>query len=266
MSIAFARRVRFARALRSRPFALLWAGQTISALGDGAFYTALAWEVLLLTGSGAAMGLVVAAQSIPRVLFLLLGGIAADRLPRRLVLLWSDGGRALFVLGIAGLGWLNLLHLWHLVALALLFGVADGFFLPTYQAIPPQLVETELLPSANALTGLSQQFGMLLGPLLGAGFVALAGPASAFAFDGLTFVISACCLLAMGLSGVSGKLASRALAAETDLAAPATPTSSRGVRGMAADVRDGLGYVRGSTWLWLTILIASVGNIGFAGR
>ncbi len=187
------------RALRSRPFALLWLGQTISSLGDGAFITALAWEVLLLTGSATAMGLVVTAELIPRLLFLLLGGVAADRLPRRIVMLCSDGGRAFAILLIAVLGWLHVLQLWHLIVLSLLFGVAEGFFAPAYSAIPPQLVEKEELASANALTGLSRQMSLLLGPLVGAGLVVLTGPVTAFAFDGLSFVVSAVCLLALRL-------------------------------------------------------------------
>src|SRR5262245_63996066 len=94
-------RARFARALVSRPFALLWVGQTVSLLGDGAYFTALAWTVLLLTHSGTAMGIVAIASMVPRVLFLLIGGVTADRLPRRLVLLWSDMGRAVVVLAVA---------------------------------------------------------------------------------------------------------------------------------------------------------------------
>ncbi len=80
-------RIRFVHALRSRPFALLWSGQTISSLGDGAFTTALAWQVLVLTGSAAAMGIVVTAEIVPRLLFLLIGGVIADRLPRQRVML-----------------------------------------------------------------------------------------------------------------------------------------------------------------------------------
>src|SRR5262249_61971550 len=100
-------RVRFARALGSRPFALLWIGQTVSLLGNGAYFTALAWTVLLLTHSATAMGIIAIASMVPRVLFLLIGGVAADRLPRRLVLLWSGGGRAGVVLGGAALGWVG---------------------------------------------------------------------------------------------------------------------------------------------------------------
>lgn len=245
--------VRFARALGSRPFALLWAGQTISALGDGAFFIAVAWQVLLLTGSATAMGGVLIAQSVPRVIFLLVGGVVADRLPRRLVLLWSDSGRALAVLLIAALGWLQLLQLWHLVALALVFGVADAFFTPAYQSIPPQLVPVEDLPSANALTGLSRQLSTLVGPALGASFVALTGPTVAFAFDGGTFVASALCLLAMRVPPLPP--------AEADAAAEG---GRRGLGGMLADVREGFGYVLRSTWLWVTIAIASLGNIAWS--
>ncbi len=179
----------------SQPFALLWIGQTISTLGDGVSGIALAWLVLLLTGSATAMGLVIAVQILPTVLLLLMGGVTADRFSRRLVMLWSDGGRALVTFLIVGLGWFHLLHLWHLLVLALIFGVVDSFFSPAYSAIMPQLVSTEDLPSANALTALSRQMGRLLCPLMGAACVAITGPVIAFAFDGLTFIISALCLL-----------------------------------------------------------------------
>ena len=129
---------KFARALRSRPFALLWIGQSISVLGDGPFFVALVWQVLISTNSATATGIVEGAQTVPALLFLLLGGVAADRLPRRLVLFCSDSGRAVVVFLLAVLGWLHLLQLWHFVVLALIFGVVDGFFWPTYQAIPPQ--------------------------------------------------------------------------------------------------------------------------------
>jgi MFS family permease len=159
-------RLRFARALRSRPFALLWLGQTISTLGDGACLTALAWQVLILTGSGAAMGVVLIATAIPRVLFMLLGGVIADRLPRRLVMLWADAGRAAAVGAIALLSYTNSLQFWHLIALGLLFGLSQAFFLPAYQSIAPQLVEVEALPSANALNSLTREIGRLVGPAL----------------------------------------------------------------------------------------------------
>jgi len=244
-------RLRFARALRSRPFALLWLGQTISTLGDGAYLTALAWQVLVLTGSGAAMGIVLIATSVPRVLFLLLGGVIADRLPRRLVMLWADAGRAIAVGAIAVLSYTNTLQFWQLIALGLLFGFSQAFFLPAYQSIAPQLVEVEALPSANALNGLTREIGMLAGPALGALLVARFSTASAFAFDALTFLVSALCLLAIRVP-LKPLLAQEGLEAE--------PAKRRGARGVFADIREGIGYVAASSWLWVTIAIAAFGN------
>ncbi len=199
MSIAFTHRPHFAQALHSRPFALLWAGQTVSALGDGAFVTALSWQALQLTGSAMAMGIVVLAQTLPMIFLLLLGGVVADRFPRQQVMLWSDASRTVAVLVIAALGMAHLLQLWHLVLLALFFGTVRGFFSPAYQSIIPQLVEKRDQPSANSLTELSYQLYCSIGPMFGATCVALAGPASAFAFDGLTFIVSALCLATLRL-------------------------------------------------------------------
>ncbi len=244
-------RLRFARALRSRPFALLWLGQTISTLGDGAYLTALAWQVLLLTGSGAAMGIVLIATAVPRVLFMLLGGVIADRLPRRLVMLWADAGRALAVGAIAILSYTNTLQFWQLIALGLLFGLSQAFFLPAYQSIAPQLVEVEALSSANALNGLTREIGILVGPALGAVLVANFSTASAFAFDALTFLVSALCLLAVRVP-IKPLLAQEGLDTE--------PAQRRGARGVFADIREGIGYIATSSWLWVTIAIASLGN------
>jgi DHA3 family tetracycline resistance protein-like MFS transporter len=244
-------RLRFARALRSRPYALLWLGQTISTLGDGVYLTALAWQVLILTGSGAAMGIVLIATSLPRLLFLLLGGVIADRLPRRLVMLWADGARALAVGAIAVLSYTNTLQFWQLISLGLLFGLSQAFFLPAYQSIAPQIVEVEALPSANALNGLTREIGILVGPALGAVLIANFSTASAFAFDALTFLVSALCLLAVRVP-LKPSLAQEGLETE--------PAQRRGVQGVFADIREGISYIGTSSWLWVTIAIASLGN------
>jgi MFS family permease len=249
MSTRVGGRVRFVRALRSRPFALLWTGQTVSMLGDGAFSVALAWQVVLLTGSAAAMSAVLVAEAMPRLLFMLVGGVLADRLPRRLLLLVSDAGRALAVGTIAVVGTLGRLQLWHLVALALVFGLADAFFSPAYQSIPPQLVEVEALASANALTAAGRQISQLAGPAIGAACIAVAGPAAAFAFDGATFVFSAFCLVCVHVLRV----------VRVPIDAGRRPSM---VRSMVRDVREGLSYVLRSPWLWVTITIGSLLNIG----
>jgi MFS family permease len=268
-------RLRAVSALRSRPFALLWSGQTISALGDGAYTPALAWQVLLLTHSSVAMAVIVTATVVPRLIFLLIGGLVADRLPRRLVLFVSDAGRAFVVGGIAVLGWTNSLLLWHLVALGVAFGVVGAFFLPAYRAMPPQLVAKDTLPSANALTEMSGQLGQLLGPLLGAALVALAGPAAAFGFDGLSFAISALSLLAIRRPGHSRPLpqlvraragaqcGSRGAAGAKE--SDTTPGRPGGIRQAGSELREAAGFIRRSTWLLTTIVVPAFGNAAFGG-
>jgi DHA3 family tetracycline resistance protein-like MFS transporter len=144
-----------------------------------------------------------------------------------------------------------MLQFWQLIALGLLFGLSQAFFRPAYQSIAPQLVEVEALPSANALNGLSVEIGRLIGPALGALLVANFSTSSAFAFDAITFAVSALCLLAVRVP-IKPLLAQEGL--ETDTAKP------RGVRGVFADIREGIGYIAASSWLWVTIAIASLGN------
>lgn len=259
MNTTWLSRLHFARALRSRSFALLWVGQTISTIGDGAYITALAWQILLMTGSASAMGIVLVATNIPTLLLSLLGGVAADRLPRHLVLLVADAGRAVAVLLIAALGVFHLLQLWHLVVLSLLFGVARSFFHPAYRAIPPQLAAKEALPSANGLISLSEQMGDLVGPLIGAFCVIIAGPISGFIFDGVTFVISAFCLF--GIRYPHPSLVERPV----DSKEPAERHLGQAIRSVFKDIQEGCKYVMSLTWLSVSILIAAVANVGLSG-
>ena len=241
---------RLTQALFSRSFALFWLGQSISTLGDGAFTTALAVAIYQLTGSSLMMGLFLTAQIIPELIFTLLGGVAADRLPRKLVLLCADSGRALAVFGIAALAWLHLLQIWHLFVLAILFGLCRSFFNPAYRAITPNLVGKEQIASANALTALSVQLGNFLGPLLGASFIGLAGgsASAAFGFDGLTFLISVCSLLTI-----------------RTLALPIPEQKKRGTSGIIADIRDGFRTILDSTWLLWSMAAATFALVAYTG-
>src|SRR5260370_15862977 len=261
---AIVERLHFARAFHSRPFTLLWTGQTISVLGDAVFTIAITWEVLLVTDSATAMSLILIAQWAPRILFLLLGGVIADRVSRRFLMLCADAGRGCIVMLVAWLSWTHLLQFWHLVALAPLFGIVSSFFDPAYQAIMPQTVETEALTSVNALNTLSRNIGFLLGPVPGAICAALFGMASAFAFDGLTYGISALCLLALRLP---------ASTATSQVEAPAHPAeadeprkhASQGIRGAMRHARDGRRYVFSVPWLGVTVLASPLVGAGFAG-
>src|SRR5690348_1745515 len=180
-------------------------------------------------------------------------------------MLWADAGRGSIVIAVALLSWMHVLQFWHLIALAPLFGIVSSFFDPAYQAIMPQLVETEELSSVNSLTTLSRNLGFLLGPVLGAGCVAVFGLASAFAFDGLTFIASALSLLMLRLPLPSAVLPSQSTAPPHPVEGGVPPTTvPRGIWGAVEDAREGLRYVFGSTWLWVLVLVSPLVGIGFA--
>jgi MFS family permease len=240
---------------RHHSFALLWSGQFVSALGDGIYKVALAWTVLQLTGSALALGAVIAATLVPTLLLMLLGGVAADRLPRRQILLCSDAGRAVAVGVIAVLAALHVLQFWHLFVLALLFEIADSFFSPAYQAFIPQLVEVSLLQPANSLVQFGFQLSRMVGPALGAIIVAtMSGGTGAFVLDALSFAFSAGYLVALR----PPQQAALSPAQEQDI------PSSKPRGGILADVREGLCYVCGTRWLWVIILIAAFINITYS--
>jgi MFS family permease len=251
-------RIRVAKAFHSTPFTIFWTGQTVSALGDGAFYAALAWQVMLIANAATALSVVVGVEIIPRLFFILIGGVVADRLPRRLVLMWCDLARGLSVTLIAILSWTGTLQVWHLAVLSIFFGVIRGFFYPAFQSIAPELVDKEYLQSANTLISLAREASKLVGPPLGALFIAVTGPAGAFAFDGLTFFIAGFSLLALRMPAAYQRPAPAP-------AAQAKRSAGSALRRLGGDIWAGVGYVRTSTWLWVGILVASLANLGLTG-
>jgi hypothetical protein len=243
--------LRLFSALAHRPFALLWTGRTVSTLGDGIYLIALTWWVLATTGSAAANGIILICATVPMLLLLLVGGVVVDRVNRRELLVTADIVRGLVVGLVATLAWRHLLAFWQLAALSALFGVVRAFYFPAYNSILPQITPREMLPSANALARLSLETTGILGPALGGVLVVLGGTPLAFALDALSFFISAVCVLAI----------------------PAVPNPARSHASTAiketssalSDLREGLGTVLRTPWLWITIAIAGVSNITFAG-
>jgi DHA3 family tetracycline resistance protein-like MFS transporter len=239
----------FLRALRLRSFALLWSGQTISRLGDSLYRIALSWWILEKTGSAAAMGALAIFGLVPMLLFLLIGGVVVDRLPRFRIMLACDLVNTVVVGLVAVLAYTGQLQLWHVYAVSVVFGLAEAFFFPAYTASVPQVVGAEELPSANSLTSLSWQLSGVIGPTIGAIIVAAGGTSLAFGLDSASFLIGAACLLPLRHI--------RPPAVKVD---PAAPRSSP-----LADMRDGWRIVLASPWLWVTILVYAFINVTDSG-
>jgi Transmembrane secretion effector len=235
------------RPLAERDFRLLWAGQTISLLGDGVLTVALAWQTLQLSSSPTALALVMFARATPRIVLMLLGGVISDRLPRRLVMLAADLVQALAVGAIALLAAGDQLRLWHLVALAAVASAASAFFLPASTALLPELLATDLLLPANALSTSSRVLAaQFAGPALGGLLIAAAGTAAAFAVDAASFLVSVATL---------AMLRTR----------PEPRPASERTTGMLQEVGEGLTYARGQPWIWVTLVVAGFANFLVGG-
>jgi MFS family permease len=236
--------VKLLRPLRERDFALLWAGMTVSLLGDGIFLVAEAWQVYDLDNDPVALSIVGTAWTLGMVAFLLTGGVISDRADRRRVLILADVVRAAALLAMGVLSVTGVVEIWHLVVLSVFMGIGEAFFGPAFGAIVPDLVSAELLVQANALQQLVQQAAAkLLGPALGGFVVALIGAGPAFLVDAGTFVLSALCVAAL-------KARSRAV---------------ERARSARNELREGLAFVRQEPWLWSTLIAASLSLLFFLG-
>jgi MFS family permease len=183
------------RPLRLRDFRLLFAGETVSVLGDQFHFVALAWLALQLTGSGLALGTVLMTAAIPRAVFMLVGGAFSDRFSPRHLMLASNVIRGVVVGILATLVISGRAELWHLYVLAGMFGVVDAFFYPALNTIVPMLVPERQLAPANALVQGAQQIMGLIGPALAGVMIALVQTGPAFAIDAVSFGVAALALL-----------------------------------------------------------------------
>ena len=236
--------------LRNREFRLLFAATAVSLTGDGIWLVAIAFQVIELGGGPVALSLVAGAYSVGLIGFVLVGGIAADRLARRTVMLVSDLVRA-GVVGVAGtLAVTGSIELWQLGVAGFLIGSAEGFFLPSYTGLLPKLVPESQLLAANGLEGMLRPLAeFAAGPALGGILVALLSPGAAILIDGATFLISAAFLARIRVLGT----------AERD------PAEAPGLAAAFADMREGAAYIRRTSWLWATLGFAMLAVLALIG-
>jgi len=235
--------------LRRRDFALLAGGSVVSLFGDGFFYLALTWQVYAISNVPTALSFVGLAWTLPSVLFLLIGGAYSDRHDRRRLMISADVLRAAAIGGMAILSWAGVIELWHIAALIAFVGVGNAFFYPASTAIVPDLLPSDELPAANALAGMYRPLTVrLIGPAIAGLVVGVAGPAPAFAIDGLSFLVSAVAV---------GAIRTRP--------APRPAVAAASLRQTLADVGEGLRFARATPWIWATLLSAMFSLLVFMG-
>lgn len=226
--------------LRHRDFRLLWTGLAVSLVGSGLWLVALAWQVISLGGGPAELSLVTALFSVGLVGFVLVGGVAADRLPQRLVMLAADVVRAVVLLTLGSLSLTGNLAIWHLAVGGFIIGAGESFFIPSYTALLPKLLPESELLAANGLEGTLRPLAQnAAGPAIGGIVVASISPGAAIFTAGLTFLVSAVCLIAMRVKWVK-----------------TSSDEAQGVAAVISDMREGFRYVRRTRWLWATLLFA----------
>jgi MFS family permease len=183
--------------LREREFALLFTGRAVSQLGSAMAPIALAFAVLDLTGSTADLGIVLAVRQVAVVVLLLYGGVWADRLPRHLVMVWSNALSGLSQGTAAALLLSHHASIAALAALAVVNGASSAFFFPASTGIVPQTVPGNLLQQANAMLRLGLNGTRMGGAALGGIVVAAANPGWAMAVDAASYGLAATALAAM---------------------------------------------------------------------
>jgi predicted MFS family arabinose efflux permease len=216
--------------LEERQFRRYFVGQTASYIGDGLLPVAISFAVLDLTGSATDLGLVLAARMIPLVLFLLVGGVWADRLPRQVVMIASDVVRGATQGILAVLLLTGSAELWHLLLLQAIYGVGAAFWRPASTALLPSIVSKERLQQANALMAVSVNGSYTVGPAVAGVLVSTVGSGAAIATDAVTFGVSTVALLLLRVPA---------------LERPAEPTT------FLADLREGWREFVSQTWLWV---------------
>lgn len=151
----------------NRSFIFLWLSSTASFLALSTYLFAEQWYIITVLEKESLLGIVMMATMVPRVLFMTIGGVWADRFRRSRIMLISSFVRCLLVLGMILLLQLSLLELWPLILFALCFGIVDAFFSPANTSLLPSVVAKEALPRSNSFIQSSNQIALFSGPMLG---------------------------------------------------------------------------------------------------
>ncbi|MER6468312.1 MFS transporter [Streptomyces collinus] len=230
------------------PNVLRWLGAyTSSMLGDSIYYIALSWAAVQ-AGTPAEAGVVMSVSALPRAVLMLGGGVLADRIGPRRVVLGSDAVRCAAVLAVAALLFVTSPGLWPLALLAFLFGTVDAVFMPAVGALPARITGKPQLARVQGMRGLAIRFASVVGAPLGGLGVAAGGAAAAFALAGLLIAVSVPLLYSVRVR---------------DLPADDRPDGRE--TSAWRDLRAGLAYVRRHRVLAPLMITIALGDLGFVG-
>lgn len=261
------------RALRPfvhREYRVLIAALAVSIFGSGMWAVGMVYQVIRLGGGPLELSLVAAAGSVGLVAFVLAGGIAADRVPQRLLIIAVEGTNLAVIAAISGLALAGWLQLWHLAVGAFVLGVGAAFFFPAYSAILPRILPPEDLLAANGMEGtLRPILQQAAGPAVAGILVAALSPSHAVTG------VAACHLLAFIILNFLGQHALDAPGtgtAGTDRTAGGAVVERTGGAAVERtkasffhDLREGVSYTVRTPWLLWTLLWACISVLFLIG-
>ena len=176
--------------LWNKNFFLLWQGQLVSVFGTSAYFVALGFYILELTGSAAVMGTYYALVTVPSVILSPFSGVLVDRWNRKSVIIWTDLIRGVTILGL-GLGvYYGVARLWHFYTIGVIAGICGSFFRPAIMSAIPDIVPEDKLTNANAANNSTQTLANILGRSVGGTVYAFLGAPLLFIFDGISYIFS----------------------------------------------------------------------------
>ena len=249
--------------LRHRPFRFLIAGRTINALGNSFAGLALAFAVLDLTGSARDLGLVVGIRTLVNVVFLLFGGVLADRLPKQLLMVGSSLAAALTQGIAAALVLTGSATVPLLIGLGAVNGMVGALALPASSSILPLTVPAAIRQQANALNRLTLNSAVILGAPLAGVVVAATNPGWGIAVDAVTFAAAALFFLRVRTSAPAAPgPVEAAIGTEQAPGQAAVPPARPNI---VADLRTGWSEFWSRTWLWVVVAAFSVINACWSG-
>lgn len=230
---------------QQRHLLTLWLAQVFSAIGDRLYEIAIVWLAVQLTGSEA--GFVLAAQAVSRLVFGLLGGVYADRLNRRSVMIVSDVARAIVVLSLPLATLWGDLHLFHLMVVAVMVGALNAFFEPALIASLPHLTRSSrTLNALNGLMDVTSRLARIIGPGLAGFWLAIMPISQFFSLDALSFVLSAVAIFSLGR--------------HFDWQPSRDATASQGI---FSDIREAWGYLQARPHVLWCIIANSITNLSW---
>jgi predicted MFS family arabinose efflux permease len=176
------------KAFQYRDYRLLWMGACTSSIGTWMQKVAQSWLVLDMSKSPFLLGVDAFLGDIPIFLFSLIGGVVADRMDRRRLLILSQIIQLTCAFLLAFLYALGVVQIWHILTLSFVCGTAQAFGGPAYQALVPSLVDPEDLPNAIALQSIQFNMARVIGPALGGVAFTYLGYAWCFSLNGISFI------------------------------------------------------------------------------